>query len=150
MKKGYWLVAAASAVLPLAACGLSSPEMVPLSVKSAKGTHSFQMEIARTEAEQKRGLQFRETLAPDSGMIFPTVPPREVSFWMKDTLIPLDMIFVRPDRTIARIETNAVPESLVPSYSGEAVIAVIEIAGGRAAQLGIEEGDTVIWRDPKS
>jgi uncharacterized protein len=92
---------------------------------------------------------FREKLATNGGMIFPMSPPREASFWMKDTLISLDMIFIRPDGSIARIEPNTEPQSLTPSFSGEAVSAVLEIAGGTAAKLGIDEGDQVKWRDPQ-
>lgn len=82
-------------------------------------------------------------------MIFPMNPPRPASFWMKNTLIPLDMIFVRTDGSIARIAPETVPHSLEPVGSGEPVAAVLEIAGGDAAKLGIAEGDTVIWRAPK-
>jgi uncharacterized membrane protein (UPF0127 family) len=79
-------------------------------------------------------------------MIFPYAPAQDVAFWMKNTLIPLDMIFIRADGTIARIEENAVPLSLEPVPSLEPVTAVLEINGGRAAELGIEAGDKVDWR----
>ena len=88
---------------------------------------------------------YRESLAPDRGMIFPHDQPRPASFWMKNTLIPLDIIFVRADGTIARIAANATPLSLTPIPSFEPVSAVLEIAGGRAAELGIEAGDRVEW-----
>jgi uncharacterized membrane protein (UPF0127 family) len=78
-------------------------------------------------------------------MIFPYDPPQEVSFWMKNTLIPLDIIFIRPDRRIGRI-ANAKALDLTPVPSGEAVSAVLEIRGGRAAELGLHEGDLVEWR----
>jgi uncharacterized membrane protein (UPF0127 family) len=77
-------------------------------------------------------------------MIFPYDPPQAVAFWMKNTLIPLDMVFIRADGTIVRIAT-ATPLSLDPVPSGEPVAAVLEIAGGRAAQLGIDAGDKVDW-----
>lgn len=126
------------------ASGLS---VVPLEIRTAAGkAHGFKVEVARTESEQARGLMFRESLAPDAGMIFPMDPPRPASFWMKNTIIPLDMIFVRPDGTIARIAADTVPYSLDPVDSGEPVSAVLEIAGGRAAELGIAEGDKVSWR----
>lgn len=125
------------------AAGLS---VVPLEIRTASGkTHSFNVEVARTESEQARGLMFRDSLAPDSGMIFPMDPPRPASFWMKNTVIPLDMIFVRPDGAIARIAAETVPHSLDPVESGEPVSAVLELAGGRAAELGIAEGDKVSW-----
>ena len=88
---------------------------------------------------------FRQSLAPDRGMIFPLDPPRAAGFWMKNTLIPLDMIFVRPDGTIANIAENTVPLSLDPVTSVGEVAAVLEIAGGRAAELGIAAGDRVDW-----
>ena len=87
---------------------------------------------------------FRRSLAPDRGMIFPYDPPQPVAFWMRNTLIPLDMIFVRADGRIARIAT-ARPLDETPVPAGEPVAAVLESAGGRAAELGISEGDTVEW-----
>lgn len=87
---------------------------------------------------------FRRSLGPDQGMIFPYDPPQEVSFWMRNTLIPLDIIFIRPDRTIARI-TNAKPLDETPLPSGEPIDGVLEIRGGRAAELGIQPGDVVDW-----
>ena len=113
---------------------------------TAAGTvQRFTVEIARTEAEQQTGLMNRPTLAPDRGMIFPYNPPQAVAFWMHNTLIPLDIIFVRADGTIARIAANAVPLSLDQVPAGEPVAAVFEIAGGRAAELGIASGDRVRW-----
>lgn len=90
---------------------------------------------------------FRESLPVDGGMIFPMKPPRIASFWMKNTVIPLDMIFIREDGTIARIAADTVPYSLEPVDSGEPVAAVLELAGGKAAALGIAEDDVVTWED---
>jgi len=85
---------------------------------------------------------FRRSLPPNEGMLFPFAPPQRVSFWMRNTLIPLDMIFVRRDGTIARIATaKPLDETSVPS--GEPISMVIEIRGGRAAELGIRAGDRV-------
>lgn len=120
-------------------------ERVPLTVISENGSHRFTVEVARTEEQQRMGLMFRTELGPDQGMIFPYQPPQDVSFWMKDTLIPLDIIFVRANGTIARI-TTAVPRSLAPVPSGEAIALVFEIPGGRAAELGIRPGDRVEWK----
>jgi uncharacterized membrane protein (UPF0127 family) len=119
-------------------------ERVVLTISSATGVHHFNVEVARTEQQQSKGLMFVRTLARNHGMIFPFSPPQEVSFWMENTLIPLDIVFIRQDHTIARI-TKAKPldETLLPS--GEPIIAVLEIAGGRAAQLGIAPGDKVSW-----
>jgi hypothetical protein len=113
-----------------------------LTIHSANGDHHFTVEVAETPQQQERGLMFRRALDPDRGMIFPYAPPQEVGFWMKNTLIPLDMVFIRADGTIARIATaRPLDETNVPS--GEPVAMVLEIRGGRAAELGIREGDAV-------
>lgn len=103
----------------------------------------FTVEIARSAEEQARGLMYRQSLAPDRGMIFPYDPPRAVAFWMDNTLIPLDILFIRADGTIARITADTVPMSRELMSSGEPVALVLEIAGGRAAELGIAPGDRV-------
>jgi uncharacterized protein len=118
---------------------------VPLTISSANGVHRFTVDVAATPEQQETGLMFVRHLGPDRGMIFPYDPPQEVAFWMHNTLIPLDMVFIRPDGTIARIAT-AKPLDDTPVPSGEAIAAVLEIAGGRAAQLGIAPGDKVEWR----
>lgn len=120
-------------------------DLMPLQIRSGGRTHNFTVEVARTPNEQATGLMFRESLAPNVGMLFPHSPPRPASFWMKNTLIPLDMIFVRADGTIARIAVNTVPHSLEPVGVEEPVAAVLEIAGGRSIELGINEGDRVSW-----
>ncbi len=117
---------------------------MPLIITSASGVHRFTTEIARTPEQQTHGMMFRTSIAPDRGMLFPYDPPVEAAFWMRNTLIPLDMIFIRSDGTIARIST-ATPHSEVPMPAGEPVAAVFEIAGGRAAELGIRPGDVADW-----
>ena len=117
---------------------------MPLTIRSSNGTHGFTVEVAATPEQQERGLMFRRSLAGDRGMIFPYDPPREVSFWMKNTLIPLDIIFIRSDGTIVRI-TEAKALDLSPLPAGEPISAVLEIRGGRAAELGIKEGDVASW-----
>jgi uncharacterized membrane protein (UPF0127 family) len=117
---------------------------VPLTIQSATGTHQFTVDVAATPEQQERGLMFVKSLAGDRGMIFPYDPPVDVSFWMKNTLIPLDIIFIRPDGTIVRI-THAKALDLTPLPAGEPVGLVLEIRGGRAAELGIKEGDVASW-----
>ena len=117
-----------------------------LTIASHGKTHGFTVEVARTDQEQAQGLMYRSALAPDRGMIFPFDGPRQASFWMKNTLIPLDMIFIRTDGSIANIEANTVPLSLQPVYSDGEVAAVLEIAGGRSAELGLAAGDKVEWK----
>ena len=133
---------------PLGSSEAVAAKPVPLSIRTAQGERKFKIEVAQTAEEQARGLMFRESLPADGGMIFPMIPPRHASFWMKNTLIPLDMIFIRSDGTIARIEPETIPHSLVPVQSGEPVAAVLEIDGGLSAKLGIAEGDQVIWDNP--
>jgi uncharacterized protein len=118
---------------------------VPLTIRSANGEHRFTVAVAATPAQQERGLMFRRSLEPNEGMIFPYSPPQDVSFWMHNTLIPLDIIFIRADGKIARI-TRARALDDTPLPSGEAVATVLEIAGGRAAELGIREGDVASWQ----
>jgi uncharacterized protein len=121
-------------------------DQVALTITATNGKkHQFTVEVARSAGEQELGLMNRETLAPDRGMIFPYDPPQAASFWMKNTLIPLDMVFIRADGTIARIEANTAPLSLDPVPSGEPIGAVLELAGGRAAELGITAGAKVDW-----
>lgn len=127
------------------AASASAARTTPLTIISGKRKFAFRVEVARTGAEQARGLMFRKSLGPDQGMIFPMNPPRFASFWMKNTLIPLDMIFIRRDGTIVNIAARTVPQSLEPMESFEPVGAVLEVAGGRTAALGIKPGDRVSW-----
>ncbi|MGZ8312471.1 MAG: DUF192 domain-containing protein [Allosphingosinicella sp.] len=131
---------------PVPALAPSGLELVPLEIVGGGRTHRFTVEVARTSEEQGRGLMFRESLGPNEGMIFPFAAPQPASFWMRNTLIPLDMLFVRQDGTIARIAANTVPLSEESVRSGEPVIAVLELRGGRSAELGINAGDRVTWR----
>ena len=117
---------------------------MPLTILSTTGVHHFTVEVARTPEQQERGLMFVRSLAGDRGMIFPYDPPQEVAFWMKNTLIPLDMVFIGASGRIIRVET-AKPLDETPVPSGEAAAAVLEIRGGRAAELGIKAGDKVDW-----
>jgi len=115
-----------------------------VTIHSANGAHKFDVDVAATFEQQETGLMFRHKLQPNEGMIFPYDPPVDASFWMKNTLVPLDMIFIRADGSIARIAT-AKALDLTPVPAGEPVAAVFEIRGGRSAQLGIRAGDKVDW-----
>lgn len=120
-------------------------QLIPLEIRSGSAVHRFKVEVARTVDEQARGLMYRQMLGPDEGMLFPFDPPRPASFWMKNTVIPLDMLFIRADGTIAEIAANTVPLSLDKVAVSEPVAAVLEIPGGRSAALGIRPGDRVTW-----
>ena len=136
--------------LPLAGCGGGDkPATIPLTIDMAGKAHRFDVEVARTADEQEQGLMFRTSLPAKGGMLFPFPKPKLASFWMKNTLIPLDMIFVRADGSIDRIAENTIPESLEPVVSGGEVAAVLELAGGTSAKLGLDETATVTWKDEK-
>ena len=114
-----------------------------LSITTAAGEHRFTVEVVDTPSERAKGLMFRQQLGPDAGMLFDFEESRPVSFWMQNTLIPLDMLFIRSDGTIANIHVNARPLDPTSIPSDGPVEFVLEIPGGRSAELGIEAGDTV-------
>ncbi|HJW41843.1 MAG TPA: DUF192 domain-containing protein [Rhizomicrobium sp.] len=112
-------------------------------IDTASGPKSFKVEIAADAASQERGLMYRRDLAPNSGMLFDFHQEAWVSFWMKNTPLPLDMVFIKADGTVSSVEPNAVPFSTETIPSAEPVRAVLEINGGRARDLGIKPGDKV-------
>ncbi len=115
----------------------------PLDVVTRHGVRHFTVEIADTNATRERGLMFRKHLAGDQGMLFDFKTPQVVAFWMKNTLIPLDMLFIAPDGHVVSIARQATPMSETPIPSGGDILGVLEIRGGRAAELGVEPGDQV-------
>jgi uncharacterized protein len=128
-----------------AAHPVSGLEVIPLRVESLRGTHRFEVEVARSAEEQARGLMFRTELGPDQGMLFPRNPPDHASFWMKNTPLPLDIIFIGVDGRINNIAAMTTPYSLESVRSEGLASGVLEIPGGRAAELGIAAGDKVSW-----
>lgn len=123
--------------------GAVAAQLQPLEIASKNGVHVFAVEIASTPEEQARGLMFRRELPEGQGMLFDFHQEQPTTFWMKNTYIPLDMIFIRGDGRILRIAENTVPlsEALVPS--GGPVRAVLEVVAGTAKKLGIAPGDRV-------
>ncbi|MEO7027701.1 MAG: DUF192 domain-containing protein [Caulobacteraceae bacterium] len=115
----------------------------PLDITTARGRFLFHVEIADTDAGREKGLMFRKSLAPDRGMLFDFKTPRPVAFWMKNTLIPLDMLFIDTQGRVLSIARDAKPMSETPIPSGGEVLGVLEVAGGRAAEIGAEPGDRV-------
>jgi hypothetical protein len=107
---------------------------------------TFRVELARTEPEREKGLMFREKLAPDAGMLFLFERPSVQTFWMKNTLIPLDMIFIGSDHAVVGVVANAEPLTLTARTVGEPSQYVLEIGGGLAARVGIRAGDRVEFR----
>ena len=124
---------------------VSGLEVVPLTIISVGKRHRFRVEVARSDAEWSKGLMFRTEMGADEGMIFVDRVPQTASFWMKNTVIPLDIVFVGTDRRILNIVADAVPYSLTPRSSQGVASAVLELNGGRAAQLGLAPGDRVDW-----
>lgn len=120
-------------------CGVAS--MVRIS--TAGGVRNIEVEIALSERQQARGLMFRRSLAPGRGMLFPHVVAADLTMWMRHTYIPLDIVFIRADGRIHRIEADAEPLSERLIAAGAPVRAVLEISGGEAARLGIAPEDLV-------
>ena len=118
-----------------------------LEIHSDSDVIEFQIEIADEPDERSRGLMFRRALDDDAGMLFIYPEPRIASFWMKNTLIPLDMLFIDAEGRIVKIEPETTPFSLDTVPSETKVIGVLEIEGGDAARLGIEPGDQAQWTE---
>lgn len=158
-RTGLAMALAVAAALPLAACDSVAGDakqatseaglrVIPVTITHDGKTHMFSAELAVTPEEQARGMMYRKALAPNAAMLFPFPQPKFASFWMRDTLIPLDIVFVRSDGTIDRIAENTVPMSEVPIASGGEVAAVLELAGGTAERLGLDDRATVSWTLP--
>lgn len=136
--------------LALGGCGYASwfsrAKALPVStitIDTPNGATAFQVEVAADDKSQETGLMYRKEMAPNAGMLFDLHKPQLVSFWMKNTYLSLDIIFVRADGTISSIEPNAIPLSTDSIFSAGPVEAVIELNGGRAHQLGIRPGARV-------
>lgn len=122
----------------------SALEKADLSIVAATGQKfTFTVEIARTPEQQQRGLMFRKEMAPDAGMIFPQESDRTMAFWMHNTYIPLDLLFIEADGRISHIVPDAKPMDDTNLPSGGPIRAVLELNGGTAARLGIHVGDRV-------
>ena len=120
-----------------------NPVLDPLEIVTAKGVLAFQVEVARTNEQRTQGLMCRKTLPERGGMLFDFKVDQPVYMWMKNTLIPLDMVFIRADGSIARIAAMTTPLSTETISSGEPVRAVLEIAGGEARRQGLKAGDKI-------
>jgi len=145
---GLRLARAALAALALAlplACHerLRAAELQTIEIASKSGVHAFEVELAITPEEKEHGLMFRRELPQGHGMLFDFGFDQPVAFWMKNTFIPLDMLFIRADGRILRIAENTEPLSERNIPSGGPVRAVLEVIGGTAKKLGIAPGDRV-------
>lgn len=125
---------------------ISGLSVIPLTVTTPTGaTHDFRVEVAVTPQEQARGLMFRSKMGADEGMLFPYDQPRMLSFWMRNTVLSLDLIFIDAERRVINVAANAEPYSETPILSDAPGIAVLELNGGRAAALGIVAGSKIDW-----
>lgn len=143
-----WLFALFCLTLLLPVAGWAQSQqglpVSPLTIVTAKGErHAFTVELANTEASRERGLMFRRTMAPDAGMLFDFFTEAPQAFWMKNTYIPLDMLFVRANGEILNIRQRAIPQDESSIASDGPVRAVLELNGGTVARLGIRPGDHV-------
>src|SRR5271156_3026998 len=144
LRARLWIVAATLVAL----CAFTAPSaraasVQPLEIVTKSGVQVFSVEMATTEDEKTTGLMYRKELADGKGMLFDFSPEQEVSMWMKNTYIPLDMIFIRADGRILRIAENTEPMSTKIIASGGLAKAVLEVIAGTAQKYGIAPGDRV-------
>jgi uncharacterized membrane protein (UPF0127 family) len=157
--RGFLVLSLALAASPVAAQQIprmdpahctGQPEikpLQPLEIATSKGPAKFMVEFADTEKTREYGLMCRKVMAPDRGMLFDFKGPVDnVAFWMRNTLIPLDIVYIRPDGTVLSIARNVPPLNETPVPAGGRIRAVLELASGRAAQLGILPGDRIVHR----
>jgi uncharacterized membrane protein (UPF0127 family) len=137
------LAMAAAAYIVVLLPAARAAEQQTLEIASKSGVHVFSVELAVTDAERERGLMFRRSLPELTGMLFDFKRDQEVTMWMKNTYVSLDMIFIQSDGRIRRIAENTETESLKIIPSGGPVRAVLEVAAGTARKLGIEPGDRI-------
>ncbi|WP_226803971.1 DUF192 domain-containing protein [Amylibacter sp. SFDW26] len=139
LRKSKYIVSVAF-ILALPTQGFANCAVDRVLVQSGKNSASFAIEVADTEAERNKGLMFRETMPKFSGMLFVYEAPQTASFWMRNTLIPLDMLFINEVGVVTKVHSNAVPLDETPIFGGNDVFAVLELNGGLAQNLGLKEG----------
>lgn len=122
----------------------STPAVDDLAIETASGAHHFTVEVMRSRDELERGLMFRRQMAPEKGMLFDFGTTQPVSMWMKNTYLPLDMVFIAADGRVVSVKQNAEPlsEAIIPS--GGDVLGVLELNAGTAARIGVQPGDRVV------
>lgn len=141
-----WLrmaLAAALVFCALAGFGAQAASIQPLEIVTKSGVQVFSVEMATTEEEKQTGLMYRKELPDGKGMLFDFSPEQQISMWMKNTFIPLDMIFIRADGRILRIAENTEPQSTRIISSGGLAKGVLEVIAGTAQKYGIAPGDRV-------
>jgi uncharacterized membrane protein (UPF0127 family) len=136
-------MAAALAVWAFAGAGAEAASIQPLEIVTKSGVQVFSVEMATTDQEKETGLMYRKELPDGKGMLFDFSPEQQVSMWMKNTFISLDMIFIRADGRILRIAENTEPQSTKIIPSGGLAKGVLEVIAGTARKYGIAPGDRV-------
>jgi uncharacterized membrane protein (UPF0127 family) len=124
--------------------GSRAAEFQPLEIVTKAGVRTFTVEVAKTEKERETGLMYRKEMADDRGMLFDFSPEQQVSMWMKNTILSLDMIFISGNGRITRIAENTEPQSLKIISSGGPAKGVLEVVAGTAKKYGIAPGDQVV------
>lgn len=133
------VLAIAIGMVPLAACS-SDDRLV---ARTATGDYTFTVEVVDTPATRQQGLMFRQSLGKDAGMLFDFKQEQETAFWMQNTFIPLDMIFISSDGVVKTIQVNAKPHDTTSIPSQVPVQFVLEIPGGRSVEIGLKPGDRI-------
>ena len=136
-------LALAIALWVFSGAGAGAASIQPLEIATKNGVQVFSVEMATTEKEKETGLMYRKELPDGKGMLFDFSPEQQVSMWMKNTYIPLDMIFIRADGRILRIAEHTEPQSLNIISSGGLAKGVLEVIAGTAKKYGIQPGDRV-------
>jgi uncharacterized protein len=136
--------------LDLATYPRTTLEITHLDAHHTSHRYSFEVWVADTKERSQQGLMFVSDLPENLGMIFPFSPPGVETFWMENTYIELDLLFIKPDGRVSKIIARAEPMSQRPLSSDTSVAAVLELKGGEAARLGVKVGDTVSWKKPAS
>jgi uncharacterized membrane protein (UPF0127 family) len=137
------VVLAVALVAMTSVAAVAQQTLEALTIAAQGGRQTFQVEVARNDADRAQGLMYRRAMPANQGMLFDFGRVEPVAMWMQNTYLPLDMLFIRPDGTIARIAANTEPLSTRTIPSGEPVLAVLELNAGTAARLGIKTGDRV-------
>jgi len=123
--------------------GALAQARTPLVIVTDTGEHRFEVELARSPEDRARGLMFRRSLPENQGMLFDFARDEDIGMWMQNTYLPLDMVFIRADGTVARVERSATPFSTEIIRAGQPVRAVLELLGGTARRIGLKPGDRV-------
>ena len=139
----FVFVAALAAAQP-AAPASGEPVADDLSIVTATGPHHFAVEVMKTREQLERGLMYRRQMAADHGMLFDFGAVRPVTMWMKDTYLPLDMVFIAADGRVVSVKRDAEPLSETTIPSGGDVLGVLEVNAGTAARIGLKPGDRVV------